>query len=252
MRARAGRMADDLEELEHERQLVAERAQEWLPARVASWWLSELDNRIEVHETALFRKLEQGFLVARVQGFISEVWRDFKKTRSCELQTTNFPTGDDELDADWKWLWHQFSEPFCKENRRTKDWLGGDFVAHDSDVVLDDSMMKTVSVAGLRIHRNSFIEAFGISVPKSRADTSFSQPGPHKGGRPASNHGAAIAATTLRLSALPKHEFNRYTVASLSAELAIEYEKLGEAAPAQRNLDTYASGILRVLRAHET
>jgi hypothetical protein len=72
------------------------------------------------------------------------------------------------------------------------------------------------------------------------------------GGRPAAKHGDAIATITLRLAEQPAEMLERYTVASLCLELSAEYQRLGNAPPSERNLETYASGILRVLRARKT
>lgn len=74
----------------------------------------------------------------------------------------------------------------------------------------------------------------------------------NKGGRPASRHGDAIAAATLKLAGLAEAELRRFTNASLAVELADYYRDAGEHPPNQRNLENYAAGILRVLRARQT
>jgi hypothetical protein len=98
----------------------------------------------------------------------------------------------------------------------------------------------------------------GQMVPTAPVATSLAttKPDPPRqdqssaGGRPATKHGDAIAALTIKLSALPQEAFGRYTAAALAVELSAEYHRLNQTPPSLPNCEKYAAGILRVLRSH--
>lgn len=137
-----------------------------------------------------------------------------------------------------------------------QDWLTGNFKLVDRSGGGDD--MTIIRLDGARFHSASLADHFDLSVPPQSTQSGLNNHVQEAvrsvatGGRPASKHGDVIAAATLRLALLPPEELIRYTNASLSIELANEYNVLAEAAPSERNLDTYAGGILRVLRARQT
>lgn len=147
----------------------------------------------------------------------------------------------------------------------TSDWHNGNFTkrieASGSDIVV-------VEIIGLSIAQRSLQKHFRLatapphlapaisSAPVPRKTiTELTSSGslplglPNKGGRPAAKHGDAIATIAIKLFRLSDSELQRYTAQAVGAELIEIYKQLGEAAPAERNLETFAQGILRVLRA---
>lgn len=122
-------------------------------------------------------------------------------------------------------------------------WATGDFKV----AVPMDFSTVTFEIVGLEFDKQAVLESIGVHELEAQAKPRA----PLVGGRPASKHGDIIAAATIRLSQLPPAQLARYTVASLGTELADAYKQLGEAPPAEKNCETYAAGILRVLRANQ-
>ena len=123
-------------------------------------------------------------------------------------------------------------------------WATGDF----SICLERDFSDVTIKIVGLMFDRDGVLESIG-SGPSGDSETIFL---PHRakpaGGRPAASHGDAMAAVTLALAALPAERLARVTAKDVSADLAAEYRRLGEAAPSAENRSKYAAGILRAVR----
>lgn len=138
-------------------------------------------------------------------------------------------------------------------------WITGDF-----SIVLDgDFRRETITLIGLSFDPEALLLALNLpnetdrNFPPVEHNAIGSFPNARTkdrnvGGRPASRHGEVIASATLRLSQLPSAALRTYTAESLASELENEYQRLGEAPPNHRSRTLYASGILRVIRAHQT
>jgi hypothetical protein len=125
----------------------------------------------------------------------------------------------------------------------THCWATGEFRV----TIERDFSDVTLEVVGLKFDKVGVLESIGLYDKPSGA--SEGKEVSHNNGRPALNHGEAIANITLRLSGMPRDDVDRYTSKQLVADLAAEYERLGEVAPSATNRARIAAGVLRAFRA---
>ena len=138
-------------------------------------------------------------------------------------------------------------------------WITGDFT-----VLLDGNFRReTVTLIGLMFDPevvSTTFNATGLEGPfgSTNANASVGQGSStilserNVGGRPASRHGEVIAAVTLRLSKLDPVVLRTYTAEALASELEQDYRGQNETPPAPKSRLLYASGILRIIRAHQS
>lgn len=239
--------------------LEAERSREWLSMRVARAWLMDGTHCADFEaEAALFRTVG-GVIPIRVERASCEGFFESERVIPVTQIQTVFPDQSDPM------LTQEIESLFRNQlgglpsARFEADWLASTFKMVDT---FDDLKgFRTVTCEGVRVHGPSLAAHFDLDLPQpaplveqAPADSASPQrPAPvNTGGRPAAKHGDVIAAVTLRLAALPQAELARYTVDALATELQADYSAIGESPPNERNRETYAAGILRVLRARQT
>lgn len=125
-------------------------------------------------------------------------------------------------------------------------WEMGDFKVK----IEKDFSDVTFTVVGLQFDRLELHRSLGEG-PQVFETGAVAVP-VNAGGRPARRHGEAIAAVTLRLARASLSDLSSYTAEAVGAELATEYERLGERPPHVANLATFGAGILKTLRASQT
>lgn len=230
----------------------------------------------------ILSRFHAGLLVAKVTRLVEEVDADifavdlkaFNKERKAkwapergEYRDYEFPdfkySADDNVLSDKDrfpiWLsWSHSKAPadiwsaINENNSYRADWSAGEFATRFYYRVpfseKDMGDYRDVVAAGVML-RADLVEIIPeyVHLATPSSDGSLNQ-----GGRPASRHGDAIAAVTLRLAGLSPSELTAYTSAAVGEELRVEYARIGQAPPSERNRDTYGAGILRVLRARQT